>query len=89
MRGNLAFGVLHEADVAVLKARLNLCQTKQERIKVYEDTVREAESHNKFVEARFKAGFLITEVDALKAKDYLLECQIGLERAKRGEQLLP
>ena len=82
--GNVAFGVLHEAEVAVLKARLELCQTKQDRIKVYEDVVREAETQNRIAEARLKGGYRITEVEVLRIRDYLLECQIGLERAKLG-----
>ena len=74
--------MLREADESVLKARLDLCGTKQDRVLVYQDMVKEAETWHKLADARFRSGFNMKQVDLLKSAAYLLECRIGLERAK-------
>jgi outer membrane protein TolC len=72
---------LHQAEVTVQNARLDLCETKQDRIKVHEDMVNEAEQWHKFIEKVAQRG-QASPVELLKAKAYLLETRIGLERAK-------
>ena len=81
-KGIVAYDVKHEADISVLKARLDLCETKQDRIKVHEEMVREAEGLAGFVENKLKSGYSISQIDVLKAQAYLLECKIRLEKAK-------
>ncbi len=81
-RGTVDYDVLREADESVLKARLDLCGTKQDRVQVYQDMVKEAEAWQKFADAHFESGFNMKQVDVLKSAAYLLECRIGLERAQ-------
>ncbi len=84
-KGLVSYDVLHDAEAALLRAKLDLCQTKEERIKVYEDMVKEAEEWYSMAMTRHDAGYKITEVELLKTKDFLIECQIGLERAKKTQ----
>lgn len=72
-----------QAQFAVLKARLELAETRQERIKIYEQMIARAEAYQKFVLATHTAG-RGARLDLLKAQDRVLELRIALERAKKG-----
>lgn len=72
---------VHQAEVAVQSARLELCETKQDRIKAHETTVKEAEQWQVLV-GKLGQGGEATPVDLLKAQAYLLEARIGFEKAK-------
>lgn len=84
--GKVGYGEVHEAKVALLNARLELAETKAERIKVYEQFVAEAENWLSIVTAWKKAGAGEGgTIDVLKAQAHLLEMQIGLEQAKTAQ----
>jgi len=85
-KGLVSCDVLHDTEAALLRAKLDLCETKakEERIKVYEDMVKEAEGWYLFAKNKYDAGYKQSEVELLKTKDFLIECQIGLERVKNA-----
>ena len=72
---------VHQAKAALLAAQLDLAETKDERIKIHEEMVQQAEEWTKSVVEIAKAS-QATTIDVLKAKAHLLEAQIALERAK-------
>ena len=72
---------VHQAKAALLAAQLDLAETKDERIKIHQEMVRQAEEWAKSVAEMAKAS-QATAIDVLKAKAHLLEAQIALERAK-------
>jgi outer membrane protein TolC len=80
--GAISADVLRDAGISVLKARLDLCETKEERVRVHEDMVTDAEAWDKLAQAEYKSGVHGTEIDALRARAYLLDCRIDLERAR-------
>jgi hypothetical protein len=77
--GNVGYDAVHNASTAVLKAQLELCQTKQERVAVWRKLIDEAKQWNHYVEQGSEAGKR-SEVDRLDSAIYLLDCEIGLER---------
>ena len=72
---------LHHAQMAVLKARLELCETDKERIAVLEEAGALANDNEKTAAALYQAGE-VPGPDALVAKAARLEAEIALERAK-------
>ena len=72
------------ATVAWHQARLDLCETKEERIGVHNELVRLAEQLQKVAE-RLYAAKEATRIDVLKAKAQVLDAQIALERAKASK----
>ena len=44
--------------------------------------VADAETWDKLAQAEFKSGAQTTEIDALRARAYLIDCRIDLERAR-------
>src|SRR5262249_5458426 len=72
---------LLQSQAAILSAKLELAQTKQERIKAHEEMVRLAEQAQEHAQKLADAGQGTTS-DALKAKAYLLRARIALEKAK-------
>jgi outer membrane protein TolC len=81
-KGAIGADVLRDAGLSVLKARLDLCETKEERIGVHQDMVTDAEAWDKLAQAEYKSGAQRTELDALRARAYLLDCRIDLEKAR-------
>lgn len=89
--GDVQLGRVLEARTALLRAKLDLSETNEERIKVYEGMVKTAEellgSTKKLAEAK-----QATRADVLQAEAHLLEARIGLAKAKAtrtslGEEL--
>lgn len=78
--GRASFNTVHDAEVAYLHARLDLCDTKEDRLGVLQTLVHEAESWQKTVAAAVKNASL-DSAELLRAKLYLLETHIALERA--------
>ncbi len=72
---------LREADKAVLRAELDLCDTDKERVAVVEKILRLAQAQERETEEAGKAGRAFPK-DALKAKADRLGVEIELERAK-------
>ena len=80
-QGSGSYTQVHEAQVAVLEARLDLCVSKEERLKVLELMLTQAKEWEKVVAARHAAG-LASPLEPLNAKAYRLEREIALERFK-------
>ena len=74
---------VHEAAVLYRNAVLDLSDTKDERVKVLEDIVAEAEQWKDIVSQQARNGKGKTELDQLKAEIYYYEASIKLERAKQ------
>jgi len=74
---------LAEVKKLVLQARLELADTKQERIKVIEDAIKEFEPLVEAYEKRSKAGIGSGVVEFQLAQIHLLELKIAMERAKQ------
>lgn len=72
------------AQAALVRGKLDLCETNAERVKVYEEMAKVAEETVRAV--RMMADLKqATGVDALKAEVQLLDARIGLERAKAAK----
>lgn len=79
-------GVAHYRQVvedqkAMFNAQLDLCDTKEDRIRVHQEVVKVAKEMSQYMIAVAKTG-RAKQVDVLKAEAYLIETQIALERAK-------
>ncbi len=74
---------VHDAAVVYRNAVLDLSDTKDERVKVLEDIVAEAEQWKDFVSEQALNGKGKTDLDRLKAEIYYYEASIKLERAKQ------
>jgi len=72
---------LLQAQTAILSAKLELAETKQERIKAHEEMVTLAEQAQEYAQKLVDAG-QGTTIDALKARAHLLRARIALEKAK-------
>jgi len=70
---------VHAAHQALLRARLDVCGTDDERIAALERAVGEAKKQEDIVTRNVKQG-IEKSVDALKAKVYRLETEIALKR---------
>jgi hypothetical protein len=73
---------LAEVKKLVLQARLDLVETKAERVKVIEEAIKDIEPLVEAYEKRVKAGIASGAADAQLAQVYLLEMKIALEKAK-------
>lgn len=78
---NITIDQVHEAKVMLLNARLDLAESKEQRIRVHEEMVKEAAEWEQLVIKALQAG-QGSPIDVLKAKVYRLERQIALERAR-------
>jgi len=79
--GSGSFAAVHEANLAVLHAELDLCQREKDRVVVLEKFVVALKRFEKQVVERHKAG-AVPPSDVLKAKLARLEGEIALERAR-------
>ena len=68
--------------VDVFAAKLDLAETKADRIKIWEEAVKYAQEWEKQVKEMRKNGFA-APVDLLNAEAYVLEARIGLEKARQ------
>jgi hypothetical protein len=75
---------VHNAAVVYHNAVLDLCDTKDERLKALEDIVTEAEQWKDIVGQQVRAGLPgKSQLDRLKAEIYYYEASIKLEKAKQ------
>ena len=72
---------MHQAQAALLAAQLELAEGKEQRIKIHQEMLQQAEALSRIVADQAKANEA-TSIDVLKAKSQVLEAQIALERAK-------
>lgn len=75
---------VHQAKAALLAAQLDSAETNDERIKIHQEMVRQAEEWTKSVAEMAKAS-QATTIDVLKAKARHLEARIAFERAKAAK----
>jgi hypothetical protein len=81
--GNASLAKVHEANQAVQKAELDLCDTDKERITVLENMVTDAKDYESQISQLVKGGVLPSNNSlTLKAKVDRLEVEIALERVK-------
>jgi len=73
-----------EARTDLLSARLELCETKDQRVKVHAEMVKLAGEAVSAFEGLSKAG-VIPQVELLKAKLQLVQARLALERAKAAK----
>jgi outer membrane efflux protein len=73
-----------QARADLLRAKLDLCETKDERLAVHAEMVKLAEDSLQAVESVFKSG-VIPQGELLKVKLELLEARLGLARAKAAK----
>jgi hypothetical protein len=74
---------LFEVTEMLYKARLELCETKQDRINVLEEFVKESSKAVELLRERAQQGLAGSEVGLLIAEASLLEAQVALEKAKQ------
>ena len=79
--GTGSFTQVHEANLAVLNAELDLCERDKDRIPVLEKFVAAMKRFEEYVAEGHKAGAR-SDGEMLKAKLARLEAEIALERAK-------
>ncbi len=79
--GTASFSTVHEANLAVLNAELDLCQSEKDRVAVLEKFVAALKQFEKQVAEQYKGG-LAPPSAPLKAKLARLEGEIALERAR-------
>jgi hypothetical protein len=77
---NLPSDEVHKTKIAVDAARLDLAETKEDRVKACEDIVRSAEGWEKHVTDLVKNGH-VSPTELLKAQANVLETRIALEKA--------
>jgi hypothetical protein len=82
LKWQLPIEQVHQAKLAIHSAKLDLCETKEQRLKVYQDTVDDAREWEKRAERNALNETLA--IDFLKAKGFRLEMEIGLEKFKDG-----
>lgn len=80
--GSVDFSTWQSAHLALLKARLEMCQNKADRIRVRDEIVQAAEELSDFTRKRVAAGYRTSKLESLQAEAFLLECQINLEQEK-------
>lgn len=78
--GQISIDQVFQARISLLTAKLDLCETKEDRIRVHREMVKQAEDWLQVVTKLFAAS-QATRVDVLKAKAQLLEARIGLEKS--------
>lgn len=79
--GKASFDRLHHARMAVVSARLELCDTDRERVGILEEGVALARDNEKTAAALYQAGKAPAS-DPLLAKAGRLEAEIALEKTR-------
>ena len=79
--GVAPFAQVLEANQAVTKAELELCDTEKERLAVLEKMLADAKQYEKHVAEQVQSG-QAPAASALKARVNRLDAEIALERAK-------
>ena len=83
-QGTGTFDQVLEAQGSLLRARLDLCETKEQRIHVYEEMAGAAATSLEWSKKLLKSG-QGSQVEVLKGEAQLLEVQIELENAKAAK----
>jgi outer membrane protein TolC len=79
--GKVSFDRVHQAQRAVLHARLELCESDKERLAVLEEALALATEYEKTAAQLYQTG-RVPASDALQARAGRLEAEIAVERAK-------
>ena len=79
--GKIRFEEVLDAQAYLLRAKLDLAQTREERIAVHEELLAVARETAKTMREQAQAG-VVSTIDSLRADAGLLEVQIGLEKVK-------
>lgn len=82
--GEISYDKVLTAQTALLKGKLDLCETNAERMKAHEELVKLAEEMRNAVQ-KLVENQTATRIDLLKADVHLLEARIGLEKAKAAK----
>lgn len=69
---------VHSSKAALATARLEMCSSRQERVKTQEAIIKDLEEWREFVEDQTKKG-KVAQIDLLKARAFLLDQKIALE----------
>jgi outer membrane protein TolC len=84
-QGNGTVGPVHRAKMVWLSARLSLAETKPERLKIYEELVKDAKEWEQEAIRNVEKG-VGQQIEALTAKADRVEAELALERAKEEPQ---
>jgi outer membrane protein TolC len=79
--GQIGPGEMLQAQAALLRAKLAVCDTKDDRVKVHGEMVEAAKQMMELIQAQAETGS-VPQIEVLKAQAQLLDVRIGLERAK-------
>lgn len=75
-----SFEDVHAASMALMAARLDYADTREERIKACDEAIEQAQRWQELVKARVEAA-RDTQITVMKTQAYLLEAQIAREKA--------
>lgn len=82
--GQVSFEQAVKARLDLLRAQLDAAQTREARVRLLEDMVKQAEALEEAVK-RLAEAKTVGRVDALKARAFVLEVRIMLEQAKAAK----
>jgi proline dehydrogenase len=80
----ITFAQVHQTQAGLLAARLDLAEKKEDRIKICEDAVNNAEAWQESVRRLVETG-RESGIRILQAQAYVLETRIALEKAKAAK----
>lgn len=80
-QGVISIDKVHDAQLAMLEAKLELCETAEERLQVHKEVVEVSQKAVQVAEELYKSAQL-PQFELLAAKVRVLDTQIRLERAK-------
>jgi outer membrane protein TolC len=86
-QGKITVAQVHQAKTDLLAARLDLAEKKEDRIKICEEAVQDAEAWENRVVDRFNKGEIDgpNGIDVDRSRAYVLEIRIALEKAKAAK----
>jgi len=82
-RGEIGIEQVLESRFAILRSKLDLCSTREERIEIHQEIVKVAVENVRIAAekaSRAEAG----RIDTLKAKARLIDCQLELKKAEES-----
>jgi outer membrane protein TolC len=83
-RGAASLDDVQQARGAVLRAQLDLCDTKEERVKLLESIVKEAREWEQTARKSVRSGSS-PPIDGMRATLARLDAELALEKAKVGK----
>jgi hypothetical protein len=87
-RGGGNIEAVHRAKIALLQAQLGLAETREDRLKIYEEMVKDAKDWEQRALRNVEKGAW-EPLDFLAAKSYRIDVEIGLEKVKAEPETLP